>query len=104
MVMAARPTQMPVLAGGGEEALTRRKSRPAGTRFPQPPLPEPWLGARSRSIVGGSWTVVAILLTPQFCAARREDYFSSYFSSCGFVSFSGEVCMMKSALAPSTLY
>ena len=54
MVMAAKPTQMPVLAGGGEEGLTCRKSPSAGTRFRQPPLPEPWLGRRSRSIFGGS--------------------------------------------------
>src|SRR5271155_219230 len=62
MVIAARPTQMPVLAGGGDESLTRRESPSAGTRFRQPPLPEPWLGKRSRSSFGGSWIVVAILL------------------------------------------
>src|SRR6266404_9496020 len=62
MVMAAKPTQMPVLAGGGEESLTRRKSPSAGTRFRQPPFPEPWLGKRSASIFGGSRTVVAMLL------------------------------------------
>src|SRR5229473_6555899 len=62
MVMAAKATQMPVLAGGGEESLTLRKSPLAGTIFRQPPLPEPWLGRRSCSIFGGSWTVVAILV------------------------------------------
>src|ERR1700678_3889857 len=60
MVMAARPTQMPVLAGGGEEFLTWRRSPPPGTRSRQPPLPESRLAKRSKSIFGGSWTVVAI--------------------------------------------
>src|SRR5580658_32310 len=78
MVMAARPTQMPVLAGGGEESLTRRNSPSAGARFRRPPLPEPWLGERSRSIFGGSLTVVAILLTLLLeLTALFEDYFSS---------------------------
>src|ERR1700733_8848800 len=63
MVMAARPTQMPVLAGGGEESFTRRKSPLVGARFCPPPLPEPRLGRWSSSIFGGSWIVVAILLS-----------------------------------------
>jgi hypothetical protein len=79
MVMAAKPTQMPVLAGAGEDGMTRRKSPPLGPTFLQPPFPEPWLGKRSGSIFGGSWTVVAILLTLQFFTALREDSFSSYF-------------------------
>src|ERR1700735_3085530 len=73
MVMAAKPTQMPVLAGAGEDGMTRRKSPPMGPTFLQPPFPEPWLGKRSSSIFGGSWTVVAILLTLQFCTAGHED-------------------------------
>jgi hypothetical protein len=76
MVMAAKPTQMPVLAGAGEDGMTRGKSLPAGPTFLQPPFPEPWPGKRSRSIFGGSWIVVAILPTLQFCAALREDSLS----------------------------
>ena len=78
MVMAARPTQMPVLAGGGEESLTRRKSPSAGTRFRQPPLPEPWLGRRSsldfRRFVDRGCHTATLLREP---AALLEDYFSS---------------------------
>src|SRR6266849_2941999 len=92
MVMAAKPTQMPVLAGGGEESLTRRKSPLAGTRFLQPPFPEPWLGKRSGSIFGGSWTVVAILLIllREKLRALPEDYFSSS----GLLIFSAEICIV----------
>src|SRR3984957_12876535 len=54
VVIAARPTQMPVLAGGGENPFTRRTSPSAGTRFRQPPLPDPWLKERPISLFTGS--------------------------------------------------
>src|SRR5882762_4911363 len=69
MLIAARTTQMPVLAGAGEWSLTSCKFPSAGVRFRQPPLPELRLGERRVSFFGGSGTVVAMLLTSS-CSNR----------------------------------
>jgi hypothetical protein len=97
MVIAARPTQMPVLAGGGEEFLTWRKSPLAGVKFRQPPLPEPWLGEGSRSIFGGSWTVVAILLLSSGKeASQTRDYWVADNPSVAF-ALSGQAATLRRA-------
>src|SRR5581483_2299782 len=55
MLMAARPTQIPVDAGGGAYSCAKPNWPPAGTRFLQPPLPESLFSRlRTASIFGGS--------------------------------------------------
>src|SRR5260370_35970504 len=65
IVIAAIPTQIALLDGGGEYSSTTRKSPSEGTRFRQPPLPEfpasGRAGRRRTSVFGGSWSVVAII-------------------------------------------
>jgi hypothetical protein len=127
MAIAARPTQIPVRAGSDGRSVTARKSasRVAGG---DPPFP---LGGCS--ILGGSWIVVAILLLCLFfprtlqlvtnqCAQRLCFWVAQPFYRCGYElffdrgfsprssphertgTFSGEFCIMKSTLAPSTEY
>src|ERR1700722_11437968 len=114
IVLAARPTQIPVLAGGGEYSFPRPTSPSAGTRFRQPPLPDPWLRGRPISAFNGSWIVVAILRilrlqdfvrSSRLCAQKLFRLrMPDYFSSGAFLRSSGEVCITWSLLAPSTLY
>src|ERR1700674_711923 len=64
IVIAAIPTQIALLDGGGEYSWTPSKFPSGGAKFRQPPLPEfpasPRAGRRRTLVLGGSWTVVAI--------------------------------------------
>ena len=57
IVIAAKPTQIPV-RDAGEVSSTDRARNVSGGKSCHPPCP----GGVRESILGGSWTVVAILL------------------------------------------
>ncbi len=94
MHIAAMPTQMALLDGGGEYSSIDRKFPSDGTRFCQPPLPVfPFAGLTgcSRYSDFGGGTVVAIFSTPFLSCVRcvGDQSPSPPGKAC-----SGEFCMM----------
>jgi len=75
------------------------------------PFPKLLLGTAEAAPFQNRYAAAKAMLFPKPTLRRLKPRFQScaqqshnYFSSCGLTIFSGEVCIMKSALAPSMLY